>query len=168
MNRLLAVLILVFTGSFVYGQSKKITVYIFLGETCPICQYHTLTLNQLNTEYAQKGIEFIGVFPNPDSDSTTIEEFRNEYQVNFTLQKDKGRQLMKKLQATITPQVFVVGGNDSVYYKGRIDDRYETLGKRKRTPVVPDLQNALDELLAGKPILLPETKPVGCFIDSEY
>lgn len=167
MNRLLAVLLLVFAGNIVFAQSKKITVYIFLGETCPICQYHSLTLNQLNTEYASKGVEFIGVFPNPDSDSATIEEFRNEYQINFTLQKDKGRQWMKKLGATITPQVFVVY-NDSVYYKGRIDDKYETLGKRKRTPVVPELQNALDELLAGKPILLPETKAVGCFIDSEY
>ncbi|MGV3596311.1 MAG: redoxin domain-containing protein [Bacteroidota bacterium] len=149
--------------------NAQYTVYVFLGENCPICQYHTLTLNTLSTEYTGKGVTVVGLFPNPDSDSATIDSFRREYQLTFELRKDIGRQYMNRLGATITPQVFVVDETTGiVHYKGRIDDKYTTLGKRKTTPVVPDLKNALDALLAGKTIPVTETTAIGCYIDSEY
>lgn len=149
--------------------NAQYTVYVFLGENCPICQYHTLTLNTLSAEYAGKGVTVVGLFPNPDSDSATIDSFRREYQLTFELRKDIGRQYMNRLGATITPQVFVVDETTGiVHYKGRIDDKYTTLGKRKSTAVVPDLKNALDALLAGKTIPVTETTAVGCYIDSEY
>lgn len=155
---------------FAFGAAKaQYTVYVFLGESCPICQYHTLTLNTLSAEYAGKGVAVVGLFPNPDSDSATIDSFRREYQLTFELRKDIGRQYMNRLGATITPQVFVVDETTGiVHYKGRIDDKYTTLGKRKTTPVVPDLKNALDALLAGKTVPITETTAVGCYIDSEY
>lgn len=150
-------------------SKAQYTVYVFLGENCPICQYHTLTLNTLSAEYAGKGVTVVGLFPNPDSDSASIDSFRREYQLTFELRKDIGRQYMNRLGATITPQVFVVDETTGiVHYKGRIDDKYTTLGKRKSTAVVPDLKNALDALLAGKTIPVTETTAVGCYIDSEY
>lgn len=159
--------LLIVLASFVAKAQTQYTVYVFFGENCPICQHHTLTLNNLTQKYASKGVEIIGVFPNPESDSAAIEEFRQKYKIQFALQKDTGRQLMKRFDATITPQVFVVA-NDSVFYKGGIDDRFAALGKRKTTPVIPSLENAIIALLQGKAVEVKETKAVGCFIDSEY
>lgn len=160
-------LLLIVLISFAAKAQTRFTVYVFFGENCPICQYHTLTLNNLTNEYKEKGVEIIGIFPNPESDSTAIEEFRQKYKIQFALQKDTGRQLMKHFDASITPQVFVVA-NDSVFYKGCIDDRFASLGKRKTTPVIPYLENAITALLKGEAIEVKETKAVGCFIDSEY
>ena len=159
--------LLIVLVSFVAKAQSRYTVYVFLGENCPICQHHTLTLNNLNKEYKDKGVEIIGVFPNPESDSAAIEKFRQKYKIQFALQKDTGRQLMKRFDASITPQVFVVA-NDSVFYKGGIDDRFASLGKRKTTPVIAHLENAIVALLQGQVIEVKETKAVGCFIDSEY
>lgn len=166
MKKLIVCLLVMFIATLANAQY---TVYVFLGESCPICQYHTLTLNTLSAEYANKGVTVIGLFPNPDSDSATIDSFRREYQLTFELRKDVDRQYMGRFGATITPQVFVVDETTGViHYKGRIDDKYTTLGKRKTSPVVPDLKNALDALLANKPIPVAETIAVGCYIDSEY
>jgi peroxiredoxin len=144
------------------------TVYVFLSETCPICQYHTLTLKNLHKEYAAKGFAFVGIFPNPDSDSATIDSFGREYKIGFTLMKDTERKLMSRFGATITPQVFVVDANDSLFYKGRIDDKFVSLGKRKTTPLSTDLKNALDAILNKRPIAIKQTEAIGCFIDSDY
>lgn len=158
---------LLFFSLWLCMAKSQYKVYVFLGENCPICQYHTLTLNQLHQKYSAQGIEIIGVFPNPDSDSAAIENFRQEYKVAFSLQKDTGRRLMKQFGATITPQAFITR-NDSVYYNGRIDDRFAALGKRKTTPTLPDLENAIVALLHGQALVVKETTAIGCFIDSEY
>jgi peroxiredoxin len=166
MKKLIVCLLVLFT---VILAKAQYTVYVFLGESCPICQYHTLTLNTISAEYANKGVAVVGLFPNPDSDSATIDSFRREYKLTFELRKDVDRLFMNRFGATITPQVFVVDETTGViHYKGRIDDKYTTLGKRKTTPVVPDLKNALDALLANKPVPVAETTAVGCYIDSEY
>lgn len=161
------VILLIVLASFTAKAQNKLTVYVFFGENCPICQHHTLTLNNLTQKYAAQGVEIIGVFPNPESDSAAIEEFKQKYKIKFALKKDEGRKLMKHFGATITPEVFVVA-NDSVYYKGGIDDRFAALGKRKTTPVIAYLENAIDALLQGEAVEVKETKAVGCFIDSEY
>ena len=108
------VFLLMVLASFAAKAQNKLTVYVFFGENCPICQHHTLTLNNLTQKYAAQGVEIIGVFPNPESDSAAIEEFKQKYKIKFALKKDEGRKLMKHFGATITPEVFVVA-NDSVY-----------------------------------------------------
>lgn len=167
---IVTVLLLISGVSFSQNTTPRktdYTVYVFLGENCPICQFHTLTLNNLYKKYNSKGVEFIGVFPNPESDSASIAVFEKEYQIPFELKKDNGRALMKKFAATITPQVFLVA-NDSVYYKGRINDAFETLGIKKSVIKSPDLENAIKAVLENKPITIKETEAIGCFIDSDY
>lgn len=159
-------------ATFAIGQQdstakQNYTVYVFLGENCPICQFHTLTLNKLYKEYGTKGVAFVGVFPNPESDSASIDEFRAKYQILFPLKKDTGRKLMKKLGAEITPQVFLIA-NDSIVYNGRINDAFETLGVKKSKIQSPDLENAIKAVLNNQPVSVAKTEAIGCFIDSEY
>ena len=48
---------------------------------------------------------------------------------------------------------------------GRIDDRYVDFGKQRTEPTVRELRDALQAILAGKPIAVTRTKPIGCDID---
>ena len=64
--------------------------------------------------------------------------------------------------ARVTPSVVVTQGG-RVRYRGRIDDRSPSLGIY-RAPVRQDLREALEALLAGKPVPTPETAAVGCAI----
>jgi hypothetical protein len=51
-----------------------------------------------------------------------------------------------------------------VKYRGRIDNQYAALGKPRRVVTVHDLRDALDALVAGRPVVHPETEAFGCVI----
>jgi hypothetical protein len=52
-------------------------------------------------------------------------------------------------------------------YRGRIDDRYVDFGKRRPEPMTHDLREALEAILAGRPVARPRTEPIGCDIPKE-
>lgn len=161
-------LLIPFTSTFSQGtidnpDQSKTTVYIFLSETCPICQSYTLTLKKLYSEYPS--VEFIGVFPNYFSDTNTISEFQKEYSIPFKLIKDGHGLLAKKLKATITPEVFVVT-NNFVDYSGRIDDSFYAIGKRRNVITSSELNEVLSQLSSGKKVRTSLTQAVGCIINS--
>ena len=60
--------------------------------------------------------------------------------------------------------LFSPSGAGEVEYRGRIDNRYEQLGRERRVVTVRDLRDALDAVLTGRPVARPATEPVGCFI----
>ena len=65
----------------------------------------------------------------------------------------------------MTPEARVYDKQGKLVYSGRIDGRYRrgALGKAKDGKgVSKDLENALEELLAGKPVSASRTKAVGC------
>jgi thiol-disulfide isomerase/thioredoxin len=144
-------------------DQSKTTVYIFLSETCPICQSYTLTLKELCLKYPS--VEFIGVFPNYYSDKKSIEKFRKEYSIPFQLTKDENAALTSKFKATITPEVFVVS-NGEIIYSGRIDDSFYAIGKRRNVITSTELDNALQQITSGKEVKTTKTKAVGCIINS--
>ena len=63
-------------------------------------------------------------------------------------------------RATRTPEIFVLDPAGKVLYHGRIDETYDSPEKVKS----PDLRNALEAILAGKPVPAARTKAFGCTI----
>jgi thiol-disulfide isomerase/thioredoxin len=58
-----------------------------------------------------------------------------------------------------TPHVFIFDDKRALRYTGRIDD-----GEKPGTAKTHDTRNALDALLAGKPVSVEKTKTFGCSI----
>jgi hypothetical protein len=77
---------------------------------------------------------------------------------------DSTQQLVRAAGATTTPEAALIGRAGQVLYRGRIDNVYAALGKRRPAATEKDLRKALDEALAGKPVSTPETKAIGCYI----
>jgi peroxiredoxin len=149
--------------------NDSITVFIFLSETCPICQTATLELKNIYNQYHPKGIEFIGLFPNTEmSNVTSITKFGQKYNLPFLLKLDESQQKVKQFSAMVTPQVFVVRNIDNqIMYNGRIDNGFERVGKKRQVTTEFYLKNALNEILAHQPVTVKETSPVGCFINKK-
>ena len=154
--------------SFAFTQKatpqKPITVYIFLSETCPICQSYTLTLKDLYKKYKDKEVTFIGVFPNYYADSDQVKKFKAEYSIPFGLVVDGKSALTKHFSATITPEVFVENAEHQVLYSGRIDDSFYSLGKRRKVITSNDLDDALNSIVNNQKIKSTKTQAVGCII----
>ena len=75
---------------------------------------------------------------------------------------------MTTAQATITPQAAIFTPDGKLQYLGRIDNRVEDFGQSRPKATVPDLRNALDAVLAGRPVSPDRTKSVGCAIPLRY
>lgn len=162
---LFSVLIIGLSGFTQKSTPKETTVYVFLSESCPICQSYTLTLKKLYTKYSNKNVKFIGVFPNYYADSDSVNTFKKKYSIPFDLILDKNGALTKRFGAKITPEVFVENATHDVLYSGRIDDSFYALGKRRNVITSNDLDNVLDEITTHKNIKTSKTQAVGCIIN---
>jgi len=149
----------------VSSPHDSITVYVFLLEDCIISQNYTDLLNRLAVEYKDKKVGFLGLFPSSFSRDSTIKAFSAKYHIAFPLKTDHYQTMTKKLGVTITPEVAVFDQvNNVLLYRGRINNQYERVGKRRSVPSTSELEDVLKSWANNKPLAFYETKAVGCFI----
>ena len=72
--------------------------------------------------------------------------------------------LAKMTGASTIPSAAVLTPDGTLLYLGRIDNRVEDFNIRRQEPTKFDLREALDAVLAGKPVAHPRTKAFGCAI----
>jgi hypothetical protein len=65
----------------------------------------------------------------------------------------------------VTPEAAVLSPDGKVRYLGRIDNRVADFGKARPQATERDVRDALDAVLAGKPVPHPVTKSIGCAIN---
>ena len=139
-------------------------VVLFLAPLCPICQNMCHEIRMLEAEFSGDPIEFLGVFPNPSTEPEQIAEFGEKYGLKMELISDSiGWPSL--LDARWTPEAFVLDKRDSVVYRGRINDRYFALGKRRPKTRNRDLRSALRDVLSDRPVQTPKTDAIGCPIE---
>ena len=146
------------------GMEPVWRILIFLAPLCPICQNMTFDLRQLEQDYSDRSVEFVGVFPNASTTPAQIASFKETYGLSMNMIQDTAG-WAETLGAKWTPEVFVLDQRDSVVYQGRINDRYFAPGKRKPKTKRRDLDAALRDCLAGRPVADPVTDAVGCPIE---
>ena len=148
-----------------YDYSDEIKVYFFLGEDCKICQYYSIELRSLYNSFHTDSIQFVGLFPNRYSSESGIQSFKEKYNIPFELKREYFQTKTKLFEVKVTPEVVVYDEvHQQILYKGRIDDSYVRVGKRKRVVQQKELRDALESVLDKMPILVNETTPIGCFI----
>ena len=66
--------------------------------------------------------------------------------------------------AGVIPQAAILSLEGKLLYLGRIDNRVEDFGKQRFEATQRDVRDALDAVLAGRPVPHPATKSIGCAI----
>jgi thiol-disulfide isomerase/thioredoxin len=138
------------------------TVLVCMSVECPISNEYIPTIHRLAESYRAKGIHFIGINPNAGQSLEDMAAHAREYKLAIPMVKDEGAKISRRLLFKVTPEVRLFDPQGQVVYQGRIDDRYRARGAAAGDVVRADLQVALDELLAGKPINNSRTKAIGC------
>ena len=144
-------------------DDKQAIAIVFLGTECPLAKLYGRRLSDLQTKYESAGVVVIGINSNTQDSLTELAAYAHRHDVNFPLLKDVGNRVADAIGAERTPEVFLLDADRIVRYHGRIDDQYGVGYSRERT-VNPDLAIAIDQLLAGETIEVPETEVVGCHI----
>lgn len=148
----------------IYANASKIKIYYFLATTCPISQKYTQEINRLNKVYTSKDIEMFLVFPTVKNNKKEIEAFCATYQITMPYIMDRNFALTKKLNAKITPEVFVVNENRTILYHGAINNWYYALGKNRMHITEHYLEDAIKAILHKEKILKDYVAAIGCFI----
>jgi peroxiredoxin len=159
-------------GTFSLSQvdSSKIVVFAFLGVDCPLAKRFTPRIVALANKYESRGVVFVAVDANRQDSVSEIAAYARRHGVKFPFLKDLRQTIADRVGATRTPQVIVLDRQHNIRYRGRVDDQFgfaptnRAAGYHKTKARQNDLQLALDELLAGKVVSVPETEPDGCLI----
>ncbi len=135
---------------------------VFLSPECPISNQYLPELNRLAAHWAQAPVEVYGVLSDPSLSRTRAQTFADEYRPGFPLLWDSAGALAAALEPTHVPQAFVIDTQGKVVYRGRIDDLFAAVGRRRPQATSHDWQQAVDAVLAGQAPQVAETEPVGC------
>lgn len=145
-------------------DTLKSHVIVFLDADCPISQYVVKPLNKLQIDY-QDQIDFIGIIPGTYYSNAELDSFVTNFQVKFPLLVDPKLNMVKRLDASITPEAYLIDAQGNVVYQGALDDKYERLGKARPLPNQQYLETALKEFSSGKTISSSKTEAIGCIIE---
>jgi thiol-disulfide isomerase/thioredoxin len=152
--------------------ASKVLVIAFICNHCPTSQLYETRIKQIAEDYKGKGVAVVAIEPNnPDAvllnemgytdvgDSLEDMKTRAEYRhFNFPYLYDGETQKISTAYGpTATPHIFVFDSDRKLRYEGRVDNNM-------REPLVTkrDVRNALDALLASKPVAVAKTPSVGC------
>lgn len=138
------------------------TVLVFTTTDCPISNRFAPEIQRLATKFASD-VRFVFVYPVPADSEAAIREHRKKFG-GGEWQRDASQKLVKLTGVTVTPEVAVVTAAQKLLYRGRIDDRYLEFGKDRPEPTVRDLERALNAIVTGKPVPVPQTRAVGCIL----
>ncbi|WP_442506297.1 redoxin domain-containing protein [Novipirellula sp. SH528] len=138
-------------------------VLCFLGTECPLARIYGPRLDALANQYAEQGVQFIGINSNIQDSMDELQRYVKDHRLTFPVAKDYDRRVAVQAGATRTPEVFVIDRSGTVRYSGRIDDQYEP-GIARKQATQHDLQDAIDALLANKPVPNSKTTAMGCLI----
>ena len=145
------------------ARDRKVVVLAFLGTECPLAEAYAPRLAELARDFGKRGVAFFGIDSNEQDGPVAIGRFSEKHGLPFPMLKDVGNGLADRVGAERTPEVLVLDGSRAVVYRGRIDDQY-AIGIHRSESTRHDLVDALDAVLAGRPVATPKTDAVGCKI----
>ncbi len=143
---------------------KKALVIVFSCNHCPYVQAYEDRIIEIQKDYA-KDVQVVAISSNEDEnypeDSFENMKARAELKkFNFPYLHDGTQNIAKAYGATHTPEIFLFDNKRKLVFHGKIDDNWQEPQSVKSRY----LRNAIDELLSGRQISVPETFTIGCTI----
>lgn len=150
-----------------YTNAGKTVVLEWYNPDCPIVKrYHDSSkkMGETFAKFADKNVVWLAV----NSGSVGKqghgldhnEKSRGKYKMKYPVLLDESGQVGMSYGAKTTPQMFVIASNGTLAYVGSLDD-----GSNPQQPATVNyVVEALQALVAGKPVTVTETKSFGCSV----
>ena len=144
---------------------KRGTVYIFLAPECPLSENYTLTINQLQAQFVDSGLQFYAVISGKLYDSVAIRDYANRFPLTLPLLVDTGYYFSTQFKASTTPEVVLFNAQNEKVYQGAIDNWATELTQLKASATHYYLMDAMNAVLKNEKIKISKTNAVGCYIE---
>ena len=155
-------------------RDAEVLVVVFTCNHCPTAQAYEERIKQLAADYKDKKVALVAISPN-DPEAVRLDELgysdvgdslddmkvrAKDQDFNFPYLYDGEDQKVSLAYGPVaTPHVFVFDRGRKLRFVGRIDDSEKPDRVKSH-----DTRNAIEALLAGKPVPVEKTKTFGCSI----
>jgi len=149
-------------------SDTKILVIFFTCNHCPYVKNSDEITRKTVEKYTPKGVKFVGINSNskntyPEDDFDNMVDRMKEFDFPWLYLYDESQEIALKYGALRTPHFYVFNESRELVYTGRGVDNPKYPSKI----TINDLENALEEVVAGEKVTTPLTNPIGCNIKWE-
>ena len=149
-------------------EEAKGFIVVFTCNTCPYAVAYEDRIEALNKKYASKGYPVVAIMPNnieikPGDSLNAMKQRAKEKGFTFPYLIDREQSIFPQYGATKTPHVYILEKTKDaniVHYIGAIDDNYKDADAVDKKYV----EEAVNALLANKPVPVSKTRAIGCSI----
>jgi peroxiredoxin len=148
------------------AKSDNATVIMFICNHCPFVKHVQDGLIQVANDYKSKGISFIAISSNnvethPEDAPERMKAIAEQKNYPFPYLYDESQEVAKAYKAACTPDLYIFDRELKCAYRGQLDDSRPG----SAIPVTgKDIRDALDNILAGKPVSDKQRPSIGCNI----
>lgn len=147
-----------------FADGAAATVLLFVRSDCPISNRYAPEVRRIWGDFAERGVSFHLVYADPAEPVATIRRATEDFAYPFPACRDPEQRMVARVGVTVTPEVAVFDAAGQLVYRGRIDDRWASLGRPRAAPTRRDLVEVLEALVAGERLVPRTTRAVGCYI----
>jgi len=141
----------------------RVVVLLFVRTDCPVSDRYAPLLQELNGKFHGKA-DFWLVYPDREQSASQIRKHLQDFRYPIPALRDTQRALVRRSKATITPEAAVFDASGRLLYHGRIDNRYEDLGRSRASATTHELDDAITAALDRKAVTPDHVPAVGCYI----
>lgn len=145
-----------------------VLVLFFTCNHCPFVTGSDEVTRKTAEKFMKKGVAFVGINSNskhtyPEDSFENMVKRMKEHRFPWLYLYDESQETARAYGALKTPHFYIFDKHRKLIYTGRGIDKPRDPSKMTQN----DLEQALEEHLAGKPISVPRTNPLGCNIKWE-
>jgi peroxiredoxin len=145
-----------------FKEASALVVF-FTCNHCPYVIGSDEVTRKAAEKYKAKGVAFVAINSNsekthPDDDFPHMKSRMQEHKFPWVYLRDESQDSARAYGALRTPHFFVFGKDRKLVYTGRGVDSPREWAKI----TVNDLENALEDCVAGRAVRVPLTNPIGC------
>lgn len=147
-------------------KGTKGTLVMFICNHCPYVIHVLDELLMIANDYRVQGLGIVAICSNdfvayPEDAPSNMTEFAFKHGFNFPYLFDETQEVAKKYDAACTPDFYLFNSEDTLVYRGQLDDSRPHNGI---TTSGSDLRNAIDGLLYNRKINPVQKPSLGCNI----
>lgn len=145
-------------------SDARAVVIIGQGNDCPIIQKYSNRIRELAVKWRERGVPFYLINANPQDNRKSVTRENNEFNYGAPIMLDPAQVVARSLGLTRTAEAVILEpGSWRILYRGAIDDRLG-YGVDKQEPKAHFLDNAIEDVVAGRAIKEQPMPAKGCLI----
>ena len=142
----------------------KLVVLEWVNPDCPFVKRHYQegSMKNLTSAYSESGMVWLTINSTNYMDQAANAAFAKKEGISWPILVDQDGTVGHAYGAATTPHMFIIDSKGVVVYEGAIDD--DPRGNNEASARTNYVARALDQVLDGKAVSTPETKPYGCSV----